>query len=74
MRLSFKPKHSRHDVGVGGVCDMYMCLARIRFGLYLSWRNRGRVGYVFAFWWRAVMLVVLGGMGGRLGPGSGRMG
>ena len=43
--------------GVGGVCDMCMCLARrgvggvgcerIVFGLYQSWRNRGKVGSVF---------------------------
>ena len=43
--------------GVGGVCDMCMSLTRggvggvrcerIGFGLYQSWRNMGKVGYVF---------------------------
>ena len=51
--------------GVGGVCDMCMCLARcgvggvgggwvggkIGFGLYQSWRNRGKVGSVFWLRW-----------------------
>ena len=49
--------------GVGGVCDMCMYLARvgcgggerIGFGLYQSWRNLGKVGYV------VLVAVVLGG-------------
>ena len=46
-------------IGVGGVCDMCMCLARggvggvggdrIGFGLYQFWRNMGKVGYVSVF-------------------------
>ena len=48
--------------GVGGVCDLCMCLARegvgdvvgerIGFGVYQSWRNLGKVGYVSVFWLR----------------------
>ena len=45
---------------------------RIGFGLYQSWRNRGKVGYVCVL--VAVVWTVLGGVGGRFGPGSGRMG
>ena len=47
--------------GVGG--------ERIGFGLYQSWRNMGKVGYVSVFW-----LQWCGGVGGWLGPGSGRVG
>ena len=43
---------------------------RIGFGLYQSWRNMGKVGYVSVLWLRWS----LGGAGGRLGPGSGRVG
>ena len=55
--------------GVGGVCDMCMCLARggvgcvwgerIDFGLYQSWRNSGKMGCVCVL--VAVVRVVLGG-------------
>ena len=48
--------------GVGGVCDMCMCLARggvggeggerIGFGLYQSCEDRGNVGRVSVFWLR----------------------
>ena len=48
--------------GVSGVCDMCMCLARgrvggvrserIGLGIYQSWRNKDKVGYVFVFWLR----------------------
>ena len=47
--------------GVGGVCDMCMCLARgsvggvderFRFGLYQSCGDRGSVGHVSVFWLR----------------------
>ena len=47
--------------GVGGVCDMCMCLARggvggvderIGFGLYQSSGDRGSVGHVSVFWLR----------------------
>ena len=62
---------------VGGVCDM--CLARggvggvkgvrerIGFWLYQFWRNMGKVGFWLRWWgW--------GRVGGRLEPGSGRVG
>ena len=50
---------------------MCMCLARggvggvgvIGFGRYQSWRNRGKLDISFGY----------GGVGGRLGPGSGRV-
>ena len=65
--------------GVGGVCDMCMCLARggvgerIGFGLYQSSGGRGSVGHVSVFWmrwcgwcrWR---------VGRGLGQGSGAVG
>ena len=48
--------------GVGGVCEMCMCLARggmggegvvdERIGFYQSCGNRGSVGRVFMFWLR----------------------
>ena len=48
--------------GVGGICEMCMCLARggmcgevderIGFGLYQSCGNRGSVGRVSVFWLR----------------------
>ena len=44
--------------GVGGVCDMCMCLAWggvgeiIEFGLYQSCGDRGSVGHVYVFWLR----------------------
>ena len=39
--------------GVGGVCDMCMCLdERIEFGLYQSCRNSGSVGSGSVFWLR----------------------
>ena len=64
--------------GVGGVCDMCMCLARggvggewgIGFGFYQSWRNIGKVGYVCVL--VAVVWVLFGRVGRRLG--SGRVG
>ena len=68
--------------GVGGVCDMGMCLARggvggvggdrIGFGLYLFWRNMGKVGYVTVFCLRWCGWC-WGREGGRLGPGSWRV-
>ena len=69
--------------GVGGVYDMYMCLARagvvgvggerIGFGLYQFWRNMGKVGYVSVFWlWWCGWC--WGRVGGWLGPGSRRVG
>ena len=42
--------------GVGGVCDMCMCLARggvgerIGFGLYQSCGDRGSIGHVSVIW------------------------
>ena len=45
-----------------------MCLARGRVGgvggEYQSWRDMGKLGYVCV-----LVAVVLGGVGGRLGPG-----
>ena len=41
--------------GVGGVCDGRggKCWGeRIVFGLYQSWRNMGKLGYVTMFWLR----------------------
>ena len=46
--------------GEGKERDMCMCLARgwrcwgewIGFGLYQSWRNRGKVAYMAVFWLR----------------------
>ena len=75
--------------GVGGVCDMCMCLARaggrswvrvgdrIGFAHYQYWRKMGKVGYVSVFWWcwgRVCGRLGPGGrVCGRLGPGSGRV-
>ena len=62
--------------GVGGVCDMCMCLARggvderIGFGLYQSCGDRGSVGHVSVFWLRWCRW----GVGRGLGPGSGAVG
>ena len=67
--------------GVGGVCDMWMCLARggvggegvderIGFGLYQSYWNRGSVGHVSVFWLRWCGWCRWG-VGRGLGPGSG---
>ena len=68
--------------GVGGVCDMCMCLARGGVGgeggewmrgLYQSCGDRGSVGHVSVFW-----LQWCGwcrwGVGRGLGPGSGAVG
>ena len=67
--------------GVGGVCDMCMCLARggvggeggvvderIGFGLYQSCGDRGSAGHVSVFWLRWC------GVGRELGKGSGAVG
>ena len=64
--------------GVGGVCDMCMCLARggvggevgerIRFGLYQSCGDRGSVGRMF---WLRWCVWRRWGVGRGLGPGSG---
>ena len=69
--------------GVGGVCEMYMCLARggvgcmvgerIWFGLYQSCRNKGCVGRVYVFGLRSCVCCK-GGVGAWLGPVSGRVG
>ena len=57
-------------IGVGGVCDMCMCLARggvgsvgerIGCGFYQSWMNRGKEGYVSG----------CGGVGAVEGEGGG---
>ena len=56
-------------LGAGGVGG-----ERIGFGLYQSWRNMGKLGYVSVFGCGGVVWVVLGGVAGRLGPGSGRVG
>ena len=68
--------------GVGGVYDMCMCLARcgvggvvgerIGFGFYQFWRNMWNVGYVSVFWLRWCGWC-WGRVGGRPGPGSGRV-
>ena len=69
--------------GVGGVCDMCMCMARggrwwgcvdesSEFGLYQLWMSMGKVGYVSVIWlqWCGWCW---GRLAGRLGPGSGRV-
>ena len=69
--------------GVGGVCNMCMCLARgcvggegwrvderIGFGLYQSCGDKGSVGRVSVFWLRWCRW----GVGRGLGPGSGVVG
>ena len=72
--------------GVGGVCDMCMCLARggvggeggqwmmrIGFGLYQSSGDRGSVGHVSVFWlWWCGWCRWRVGRG--LGQGSGAVG
>ena len=62
--------------GVGGVCEMCVCLAwgsvggegdeRIGFGLYQSCGNRGSVGGVSVFWlwWVGSLDQILEGWGG----------
>ena len=62
--------------GVGGMCDICMCLARgwvegvgeerIGFGVYQFWRNMGKVGYVSVFG--------CGGVGGEWVVGLGQRG
>ena len=72
--------------GVGGVCDMCMCLARgsvggevwwvdesIGFGLYQSSEDRGSVGHVSVFWLRWCGWCRWG-VGRGLGQGSGEVG
>ena len=53
--------------GVGGVCDMCMCLPRgvmvderIGFGFYQSCGKRGSVGRVSVFWFAVVWLMLVG--------------
>ena len=57
--------------GRGGRCWEWL-VDRIGFGLYQFWRNIGKVGYVSVFWMRCCGWC-WGRMGGRLGPGSGRV-
>ena len=65
----------RGMLGVGGVCEMCMCLTRARrgcrwglvderigFGLYQSCGNRGSVGRVSVFWLRWCRLGVCRGL------------
>ena len=72
--------------GVGGVCDMCMCMARgglggeggewmerIGFGLYQSCGDRGSVGHVSVFWLRWCGWCRWG-VGRGLGLGSGAVG
>ena len=54
-------------LGAGGVGVVGK---RIVFGLYQSWRNRGKCGLCFGC---DCVGGVGGGVGGRLGPGSGRV-